>query len=253
MISLSLVLPGPICIIHADKEVRMRESEFNPTKLKYYTISPKPFNNNAPSDIHKKAFTHWKDFWGKEYSSYGSNLHLNPMDFYRQDIYTFITYDDEIIGTNSLTFFDLSYDLTSYPYLSFMYPEETLDYLRSKNVSNIMTLQFLMVDPRFRYKITKLNLAGVIVSLSIKHQSLYNISGTLTAARTEVRAADVATKCGFTQISKEKLVHNVPVVSMFCEKPGVYPNGAEELVISRLWKNRNNFQEGENYEIKRAA
>lgn len=231
----------------------MLNTPFDSSRLGYYTISPKPFNNNASRELHASAFGHWKQFWNNEYQSYNSNLIVNPMDFYRQDIYTFITYEGEIIGTNSLTFFDLSFDLSSYPYLNFMYLEETFERLSEFNINNIMTLQFLMVDPKFRYKITNINLAGIIVSLSLKHQSLYNIAGALTAARTEVRAVDVALKCGFEKISGEKLVHNVPVVSMLCQKPEMYPNKKEKEIINQLWGNRQNFQEGENYEIKHAT
>ncbi|MGH1467636.1 MAG: hypothetical protein ACRBBP_01995 [Bdellovibrionales bacterium] len=175
------------------------------------------------------------------------------MDFYRQDIYTFITYDDEIIGTNSLTFFDLSYDLSSYPYLSFMYPNEILNFLREQNLNSIITLQYFMVSPDYRYKKTGLNIARIIGSLSLKHMSLYNIDGTLTAARTQVGAAKVAGLCGFNKISEEKLVHNVPVVSMLCTKPAHIPESKEDVIIESLWEKRTSYLKGDTYELKQAA
>lgn len=239
--------------LNTNREDFISSIDFAPEKLKYYSISPKLFNNSTSPELHKKAFNHWHKFWSAEYGSYGSNIKLDPMDFYRQDVYTFLTYEDDIIGTHSLSFYDLGYDLSHHPYLNQMYPEQTLMKIKSLQVETLMTLQFLMLDSKFRYKLTNINLAGVIASLSLKHQLLYEIDATLTAARTEVRAADVALKCGFKQITSEKIVHNVPVVSMLCTDPKVYPGTEEEKTVNHLWANRNSFKQGEYYEIKRAA
>jgi hypothetical protein len=228
-------------------------SDFMNRKFKYTTFSPKPFKNTVNTKFYSNAFQHWLNFWRDEYSSYGSNLTLNPNDFFRQDLYTVLSYDDRIIGTHALTFFDLNFDLSSYPYLNFMYPKGTLEQLKRDNINTVMALQFFMMDPEFRYKKIGLNLAYVIASLSTMHKDIFGVDGAITAARTEVGAAKVAQLCGYKKVSDEHLVHNVPVVTMLCREQVRSDLEKENLLINQLWETKNTFEQGVNYEIKRSA
>lgn len=206
------------------------------------TLLP-PKLRRAPEliELHNNCFSLWSDVWSKVYSDAGSLDSFKLDDFLRQDYIGCIHEGTKVLALWASTSFNIHCQSTlKHSYFKF-YDERYLGWLRSRGIENVMSIEFLTVDPALRGGVAGASLARVMVSLGGEvMKSAPPTQALIATARTDVAAAHVAYEIGYECVIGGTLQRNFPCDLIVCRKENLRqnPDPKAAALVEHLWATR---------------
>lgn len=225
-----------------------------------YVILPGHLAPASPYvDLHNRAFEYWKTFWNMVFeqnkTSTSTDFHSN---FCSMSLVTLLLSENDVIGMMLHSIFNLEQlSHHEHPYFKKGLRSVFLDDLRTKNLSSVMSMEYLSIDPKWRKRELGVSLGAVITSLSTKIQQSCSVEASTGSVREDNGVADVFLNLGGVALRSNIDMHNTPV-SLVC----IYTNQVKELadpkarqLANTLWSNRLDIsgQTSKNEDIKIAA
>jgi hypothetical protein len=212
--------------------------------MKYTIFCP----NNLypiPSELilRNNIFNYWKNFWSEIYSSAGSIESFKTDDFFRQKQICVITDKDQIVAVHLYTYFNLNCHIAkNHSYFNF-YNDEFLSIISSKNISTVMSMEFMTLNSNYRKSKTKIPYALILAYLGALNFNLSGVDAIIAPARKDVGVHKMSYLLGFDCIQKDVMQRNF-MCDMVALKKGnlIFPedlNIREE--VEKLWMNRTDY------------
>lgn len=209
-------------------------------KLQYVVIYNGMDMSTEAEKNYKKLQSYWEKSWTSLYKQLNSSETLNPNDFTMQDKITALTYNDQIVGMHLLKNYSKK-DFSQHPYFT-PYDSQFFSELEKNKVQQLQSFQYFWVDPEWSRKITGVNFAAIIASLSLKFQTSENLDASITIARKDIKVHETAEKIGFSELAPSTSMHNVSVALMACFKPQLYPDLRVNQWADYYWKNKMEYK-----------
>ncbi len=193
--------------------------------------------------LKKNWYTNWQNLIRSELKS---DDEFSLSEFDRQDRITALILNDSIVAMHLIGRYTPS-DYDSHPYFK-GYSIDFLAKLKTLKLSKIQSLQYFWVDPKYSKKITGINFAAILASLSLRHHINEGIDATLTIARRDIRVHETAYQFGFEDLVEPISMHNVPVSQLIVFHPTPYPNPDVEFWAEHYWNTKNTSRNIQNKE-----
>jgi hypothetical protein len=193
-------------------------------------------------DYHNRLFAFWKEFWGEVLLEVtGERRRLSADDFLRQDRFALIAHNDQIVGIHAYSFFNIDSDAAlDHSYFEKYFNGEFVQALRARKVHSVMTMEYFSVAKAWRGRRTGVSLAKVIVALGLRLARERKACGTITAARADVPAANIARKLGAISLVDPISVHGKPTELMLFPSEEIIESEDPKFkaYLDGLWYNR---------------
>jgi hypothetical protein len=226
-------------------------------ELKYYLLSP----TNPPiefAELHNQAFHSWLKITREAFSEVGNgdDGHLHE-DFIRQHVVSCLCAGNEVVATFLHAFASIYTDATrSFRYMRDNFPEMFFEKIKKMGIRNVMTSNYLAVHPEWRRGKHDLQIAPIMVGLSLRVRDLYGADGFIGVWRNDRKVNELSYAQGGECIVKNVYNHKTPcdLILMKSEGPYKYPSPEVEKAVSSLWENRTEaFFKPELAQIRKAA
>lgn len=209
--------------------------------LDYTIITGKDLFDRQPTELHNKAYAYWKAFWRNVFKDNGLQGDvLRKEDFLREDFITILSHKGEIAGMHLYCQFDLELEATrDHVYFMHNYGSQFTGQLRENGIRNIMTIEYLTVDPAWRKSKVGASLGHVFCALGAQIASYLEVDAAVSACRMDVGANEMLAKCGGISYGKTDL-YNTPVEYMVIPRNLNHPH-SDPLVaglVDHYWSNR---------------
>jgi hypothetical protein len=199
--------------------------------------------SQAEIDLNNQAFEFWRTFWAKVYGDAGSPESLVCDDFLRQEMVTIIRHEKKIVGLHLYSFFNLEQQaIKLHRYFQF-YPEKFFEYLRQTDVKEVMSLEFLTIDPEWRKSVTGVSLAEVLIACATKCIHSHGADAGIAPARTDNKVNQMAYHQGYEcfQAGITKRNFQVDLIVGFKDQLKATPNPEVNSLADKFWRERNDF------------
>lgn len=207
-------------------------------------------------DLYNRVYSAWKEIWKKEFTDVGSPGAWQADHFLRQDcIPVILTDTGEIVSFFLLSFYSMNHlAARDCSYLS-IFPSEAMQILDSKNVKEVMTLEFLTVTPEWRNKRAGIPMAGLIMSSALKVFEARGSDAALGVARIDYGVNKLCMSMGAESIYKEARRGNLvcELISFFKGQVVPYKDPKVGELVHDLWSKVENWSYELNLDTKKIA
>lgn len=197
--------------------------------------------------LYDVTFKFWMNFWTQVYAEVGSQTTPNPDDFFRQDYIPVLHIGDEILATHMYSIFDVSQTaIQHHSYFKKMYPENVFSELEAKNISKVMTMEYLCVNPKYRKTKLPFSMSHVLISLGIKtFLEITDCDSILTVLRVDNKTLDLSYQFGFEELKNldRSILYNAESAYSICIKnqARVTEEAQSLKIFTDLWE-QNQYQ-----------
>lgn len=206
--------------------------------MKYFLIDMANINSESIGLI-EGAFQLWKHSYRNEFETRG--LTLSEEDFWSCRLLAVLETNDEILGLHIYNVFDIRTCIKkSHKYLRDI-SELRLQHFLNQGVHRLMSMEYLLVNPKFRGKNSSTRWAEVIIGLGFNVMLHSPWDAAIGIARTDKKVDLMSMKMGGHDT--ESLIKNqTPCKVMFMTKSEYkqHENTHTRLLIEELWQNKNN-------------
>lgn len=210
-------------------------------KFQYYLLSA----TNPPfefTEIHNKAFKSWLEITQQAFEEVGNkdNSHLHE-DFVRQSVVSCLCADGEVIATFLHSFASIHTDATrTFRYMRDNFPEIFFEKIKRRGIKNVMTSNYLAVHPDWRKGRNDIQIAPVMVGLSLRVRDLFEADGFIGVWRNDRKVNKLAYAQGGECIIANVFNHQTPcdLILIDSRTPYKYPSKEVEQHVTSLWENR---------------
>jgi len=205
---------------------------------------------------HDNAYQLWQKNWQATFSELKTDAKLKADDFVRQHIIGGLFQGDEAVGLLLHTYFNL--DLAAvrgHTYLA-TYPADIISRLRAEGKTEVLSMEYLTLDSRWRKHLVGVSLAEVILGLGAKVLEASGFESMIVVTRNEKRVNQILYGYGARCLAANLTKHNVPVDLVSLDHGNTHPGESPEVneLIEHFWSNRQDTVgiERKNF-MKRAA
>lgn len=210
-------------------------------KLKFYLLSA----TNPPfefTEIHNKAFQSWLEITRKAFEEVGNtdDSHLHE-DFIRQSVVSCLCSDGEVIATFLHSFSSIYTDATrNFRYMRDNFPEIFFEKIKRRGIKNVMTSNYLAVHPDWRKGSSAIQVAPIMVGLSLRVRDLFEADGFIGVWRNDRKVNELAYAQGGECIIANVFNHQTPcdLILIDSKTPYQYPSKEVERHVTNLWDSR---------------
>lgn len=186
------------------------------TNFQYQVLSPK-LDNNESLDL---AYYFWKKEWTHCFEHLNTNLRPRAVDFFSRDLISFLyekNNGSKPIGIMLHKFYSLEdYTIDSDPYFVKNYEPEFLKSLRKIGLKYLMTFEYLSIKSSHRKIEIQKSLVPIFAGLCYELFAELNYDAQIAPCRVDLKVHERALDFGAQTCFENRILHNVPVVSMFC-------------------------------------
>ena len=212
--------------------------------MRYIVLSGKSPRSQEGRSLHNLAFDFWKEFWPevfRENKAYDS--HIDPKQFWRQDMVTCIMHGGRIVAQHLYTRYDLrSHADRAQSYLQ-DYSEDFFTSLEKADVSEVMSMEFLAVKSGENGVPKGIPLASTLIKLAFKQQHAQKIPCMITISRSDNGVTWHLKKVfGMIQVGPEGTMHNTPVAQLFRTQSEQERHKSTKDLAQQLWECQENYQ-----------
>lgn len=207
-------------------------------KLQYILLS----GNRADESrvpYHDSAYELWQRSWQKTFEDLKSEHKLRAEDFTRHDLVAGLFYQGKAIGLLLHTIYDLELEaVRNQAYLA-TFPPEILEKVREEGTRQVLSMEYLTLDPAWGRRAIGIPLVEVIVGLSAKIAMTSNLR-TIQVARIDRGIHEILYGYGARCLVKNLTLHNVAVDLVSLDAKDVHFNNDEKIRhwIEYFWVRR---------------
>lgn len=211
------------------------------SSIEYLILPGKPPANFEYLDLYNEAYRFWRSFWGNVLDEVGGDRRtLRADEFFRQDLFSVLVAQGEIVGMHTYTVFDLNQVPTyDHSYINKYVHEHSQAKLRDMHVSRFMTIEYFSLKPGWRGPDVGVSMGRVLGLLSMRVGESLGLDGVLGAARVDVGAAHIADDIGMVTIQRGIEVFGKPT-NIVLWKAGTKSLAARAVndLVDEFWEKR---------------
>ncbi len=208
--------------------------------LSYILFPAKALGTFPQQKLYQYAYAYWRDFWREFYSSQESPEGFRTDEFYRQNMVAGLFQGDEVVAVHTYTFFDLRYTATQeHSYFS-LYSELDLQRLKTLGLNQVMTMEFMAMNPAFRKSVVGISLAEVMVACGVHILRAAGLDASITIAREDYKVPEFARRVGFKTLRAGLSRHHCPCELMYLPLNDLVQNLSPEVqhYVQYFWDRR---------------
>lgn len=218
--------------------------------LKYEVIHRK---DKKKSHLLNQTYHFWKQLWVNECASVNKFNEIFADDFFRADLIAVIYSPDQIVGCHLYTYFDLSNPYArEHTYFAGLY-NHISKILETENIKEVISLEYLSINPNWRKSITGYALADVLIKLSQNVVRHFKFDAGIGTARLLTKVDKKTSNLGFTETDVVVDRHGFECKFMYYKSESELPKSSDtnvEILASYLW---NTYLDKTNDEIQQVA
>ncbi len=211
------------------------------SRFRLVSVPGRPGRDFAWASLYDNAYEFWKAFWSEVYGQAGSPQSFVKEDFMRQDEIRCLLRDDEIVGMQTHTAFDLERPATrDHRYFAF-YTPEFYAALAARGVRHVSSTEFLAVAPKWRRASAEVPaLFEILIGCSAKDFLARGMDAGIGCGRRDVKVSEATTRWGFQKIQEHVVRRNFEcdLVACFPETIRRHPDFEINRWTEELWNRR---------------
>lgn len=208
-------------------------------KVIYHIIDP---SGRSGLEIQNLVYDSWKVLWRGVFDQVGRGEDLDPDDFFKQNLITALTMENEVVGFNLSTFYDLNRHVSSEHSYFGDIDKDLMSELRASGLQRLMSIEYLSVNPKWRRSLTGISFSDVLMSLGTTLLPYLSCDAVIGTARVDVKVDAASVRLGFKPyqvIKKYDYECRVVVCTEQSAKPHSDP--LTRQLINSLWATRNDL------------
>lgn len=221
--------------------IHERRKELTAEDLRY-CLMPAANPNERVLAEHNKAFALWQQVWGAVFSQLQCDTGHMVDDFVRQDLIACLLQGEEPIAVHLYSFFSIDSDAArAHHYLKANYPEIFFAKLKTMNVRNVMSMEYMTLRPdRRKSKTPGPPIATVLGGLALKVMRHFGLEGAIAPARRDFKVHEMAHQYGGESVIANVMNHNVACDLIIVRDATVipHPDAAVQTMVDALWHKR---------------
>jgi hypothetical protein len=208
--------------------------------LSYVLFPGKVLGPMSQSSLYEKAFIYWRDFWSEFYASNHSGEPFRADEFFRQDLVAALYDGDEVVAVHTYCLFDLSYRPSREHSYFALYNDLDLQNLKRLGLTEVMTMEFMAMNPKWRKSAIGISLAEILVACGVKILQSLHLDASITIARQDYKVPDFAKRVGFKTLRGGLERHNCPCELMYCPNEGLEQSLSADVAhyVDYFWNRR---------------
>lgn len=216
-------------------------SDFDLSQVEYILMNGRGGHVGRYQDFYNQSFGFWRQFWNQVYKDNGTSEEVNCDDIFRTDIFAVLKYQNDILASHCYCMFDFQADVTmEQSYVKRSFPVETIEEFKKMGIRNVLSGEYLTVNPKYRRKVVGLPFAEIITSLGTQVLKAIHCDGAIAVVRDDVPVWKVPAKVGFKKIGDSRALHGTPCVICYIKTEDVVdlPDKSHAEVVLKLWDER---------------
>ena len=208
-----------------------------------YIILPGQLPPGSPwTQLHNRVYRYWVEFWHKVFLSNKVEERVDfKAAFFRMSAIPVLMHQEQIVGLHMYCFFNIEQDSNSdHDYFQSERGSKFIEILKSRNVSQVMSMEFLTIDPAWRKRSVGVSLGAILGSLGSRIQRSTGVGASTTIARKDLGVDALARDFGFENVTEGLSMFNTPVVfqCLFSDRIGELSDPESKNYVDRFWSNR---------------
>lgn len=191
--------------------------------------------------INNETYVHWNEVWSDILQLPQGTL-LSSDNYLRQDVICSIHYKSVVVGMIAASFFNL--DQIAYRDHSYIrvFSQERLNQENDPRISNIMSIEYLSVDNRFRKSEIGISIGSVLLGLGMKIFSESDSHIVLGTARSKIHVDEMCYKFGFRPCGEmEKFGHPCTLIVNSKNTLKNHDDPVIYEITQNLWSSKTNY------------
>lgn len=190
--------------------------------------------------LHNKVFLSWSNFWTEVLNSLDQNTTLNNSDFLRQTyIAAILNKYDDVAGVHLYSVFHLSsLACLSHSYFTDNYHFDFVGAMKRRNISTVMSMEYLTVLPSYRTKYIGWSMAQALVGLGHRLQKELNIDAAVAPCRCDLKVDQLASSFGAEVLTEPGVYNGISTVNMISLSANLKEPKELTSIIEPLWANK---------------
>ena len=197
-------------------------------RLRYILLS----GSDAPPEfraIHDCAYELWKLSWQETFAELKSDARVRADDFVRQDAISCLCEGDRAIGLLLHTHFNLELSaVRDHGYLA-TYPADVIDKIRAESTPEVLSMEYLTLDSRWRQSAAGVPLGEVLLGLGAKLSEVSEFGSMIVVTRNDRRVNEILYGYGARCLAADLRKHNVSVDLVSLDKGKTHPGKNPEV------------------------
>lgn len=212
----------------------------NAKDFSYLILEKEGITSSAQLDWYRKSFEMWKSTWKNIFEQVGSPQAYQIDDFFRQDLIALITQGDEIVGAHLYTKFDLQNPAVPEMRYFSIFDERAMAKVRQDGKQGAMSMEFLMVNPKWRNNGAGFSFAEVLIALAFEVMASENLGVALGVAVKAAKVDQLAIGLHCEVIARDAKRGNLvcDIVSQTPARMRPHRNPETQAFITGLWNKR---------------
>jgi len=206
-----------------------------------YFIIPGTYNrNDVFLKIHNQLYTFWHSNWVQVFSNLSQPVDIKNSEFRRQSfIAALINNSDEVIGLTLHTLFNLnSLADCHHHYFTNNYSNQFILELKQKELSKVLSIEFLTVSEKYRKREAGFSVAKFLVSLSHRIQSFVNAEASISSCRKDLHIDKLESQFGGEQLNPPGLFYGVETQNLITYTKKLQEPQELKSHIDLIWNNK---------------
>lgn len=186
------------------------------------------------------AYRLWQSVWTQTFQELKSQAAVQADDFVRQDIVSGLFDGQESVGLVLYTYHDLELSaVRDHSYLH-TYPRAIVSELRKSGRSNLLSMEYLTLNPMWRSAFTGVSLAKVLLGIAPKILECSGVETIITVPRKDIGIQKILYEYGARCLVKDLDKHNVKVDLASFERGRTKSSGNAEVdrLVEKYWSQR---------------
>lgn len=183
----------------------------------------------------------WKKGWEGTFQELSSDAQVVSPDFIRQSIVAGLFLNrSEVIGLQAYSIFNLNWNAhLEHPYFK-TYPPKVFEILKNEGVQQVMTMEYLYVNPDWRRSVVGISLADVICSLGLRLFAASSAQAITSVTRNERKVNEMLYRKGAKCLASDLNLHNVAVdIIGFFKGQCIEEQNSEIEFVEKFWLTKN--------------
>ena len=205
--------------------------------FRYYLLSPHLVRSDY-TPIFNKVYEAWKISFTEVVESAGGTL--DPDDFFRNDMVTAVTHNDEVVGLSTMTMFDLKLRSSHDHHYVRALEKSTVAKLENDGLNRLISIEYLNVLPAYRKSNSSVRWTEVLIGLGLKVMDDSVADIIMGTPRTDVKVINVCKNLEAIEIQEPILKMNYPcAVVIFPKNPKrKFADPITAQYVESLYRNR---------------
>jgi len=155
------------------------------------------------SGFKEACYQHWQSFWTEIYSTQNSEFKPSFSDFYRQDFILALSHKSSPqipIGLSCTSAYNIASDVNMNHHYLLFYDEDFRNHLLRKKIHQIMSSEYLSLNPEYRIKIGSIRVASLLIEATILFAKEIGFPHVVATARADNGTSHLCQELGYEVI-----------------------------------------------------